>query len=67
MATRQSPHRTSVLRRPGRCFPDALHYDLRPTFDNSLCFVTSRRISRAALWPDAPLTPPPGCVPAPQR
>ena len=25
----------------------------------------SRRISCAALWPGAPVTPPPGCVPAP--
>ena len=25
----------------------------------------SARISRAALWPGAPVTPPPGCVPAP--
>lgn len=25
----------------------------------------SFRISRAALWPGAPVTPPPGCVPAP--
>ena len=28
---------------------------------------TSFRISRAALWPGTPVTPPPGCVPAPQR
>src|SRR5579871_6205409 len=27
----------------------------------------SLRISRAALYPHAPMTPPPGCVAAPQR
>ena len=27
----------------------------------------SPKISRAALWPGAPITPPPGCVPEPQR
>jgi hypothetical protein len=25
----------------------------------------SARIARAALWPGAPVTPPPGCVPEP--
>ncbi len=29
--------------------------------------LASRRISRAALWPGMPVTPPPGCVPEPHR
>ncbi len=29
-------------------------------------FLRSRKISRAALRPGMPLTPPPGCAPAPQ-
>src|SRR5207302_448197 len=28
---------------------------------------TARRISRAALWPGAPVTPPPGWAPEPNR
>ena len=30
-------------------------------------FLRSFRISRAAFRPGRPVTPPPGCVPAPQR
>ncbi len=31
------------------------------------CYRKSARIICAALWPGAPVTSPPGCVPAPQR
>ncbi len=37
----------------------------RAGHDRVRAHASSRRIARAALRPDAPITPPPGCVPAP--
>src|SRR5882724_3662850 len=60
------PRRTLQLHRP---YPGALRLSAPCDHRPHACFKRPRRksamISRAALWPGAPVTPPPGCVPDP--
>ena len=57
-----------IARAAGRACKALDHAALAMVGDQPLSFKPrSARISLAALWPGAPVTPPPGWVPAPQR
>ena len=49
------------------CGPGLFKSLLRLTAPHTRRRAKSLRISRAALWPGTPVTPPPGCAPEPQK
>ncbi|HEY2177197.1 MAG TPA: hypothetical protein VGH15_01320 [Caulobacteraceae bacterium] len=62
------PSMVSIARAAGHAFKALEHAAASIAGDHALSFrPRSARISLAALWPGAPVTPPPGWVPAPQR
>jgi hypothetical protein len=62
------PALVGIARAAGHAFRALEHAAEAMTGDHALSFKPrSARISLAALWPGAPVTPPPGWVPAPQR
>ena len=67
----QSGDRAAFLTRWARCAPTCRrlprHLPEASWSGQSLSFRRSASTARAALWPGAPVTPPPGCAPAPHR
>jgi hopanoid-associated phosphorylase len=62
------PSLLAIARAAGHAFKALEHAAESIAGDHALSFrPRSARISLAALWPGAPVTPPPGWVPAPQR